>query len=299
MSKILENNAKPFLKWAGGKTQILNEIKNYYIFNSEITKYVEPFIGGGAVLFDILNKYALKDVYISDINADLINAYSCIKYNVEELIINLEEMEREFLKLDIDKRKEYYLLRRDEFNIIKFSSNDNIVKKSALMIFLNKTCFNGLYRVNKSNKFNVPFGDYKNPKICDTVNLINISKKIKNVNIVCDDYKKSIDIIDKGTFVYIDPPYRPISLTSSFTSYSKDSFDDKDQIELSEFVNKINKIGAKFLLSNSDPKNYNSEDNFFDDLYSNYNINRIFANRSINSKGNLRNKITELLISNF
>lgn len=299
MSKILENNAKPFLKWAGGKTQILNEIKNYYIFNSEITKYVEPFIGGGAVLFDILNKYDLKDVYISDINADLINAYSCIKYNVEELIINLEEMEREFLKLDIDKRKEYYLLRRDEFNIIKFSSNDNIVKKSALMIFLNKTCFNGLYRVNKSNKFNVPFGDYKNPKICDTVNLINISKKIKNVNIVCDDYKKSIDIIDKGTFVYIDPPYRPISLTSSFTSYSKDSFDDKDQIELSEFVNKINKIGAKFLLSNSDPKNYNSEDNFFDDLYSNYNINRIFANRSINSKGNLRNKITELLISNF
>lgn len=299
MSKILENNAKPFLKWAGGKTQILNEIKNYYIFNSEITKYVEPFIGGGAVLFDILNKYDLKDVYISDINADLINAYSCIKYNVEELIINLEEMEREFLKLDIDKRKEYYLLRRDEFNIIKFSSNDNIVKKSALMIFLNKTCFNGLYRVNKSNKFNVPFGEYKNPKICDTVNLINISKKIKNVNIVCDDYKKSIDIIDKGTFVYIDPPYRPISLTSSFTSYSKDSFDDKDQIELSEFVNKINKIGAKFLLSNSDPKNYNSEDNFFDDLYSNYNINRIFANRSINSKGNLRNKITELLISNF
>lgn len=299
MSKILENNAKPFLKWAGGKTQILNEIKNYYIFNSEITKYVEPFIGGGAVLFDILNKYDLKDVYISDINADLINAYSCIKYNVEELIINLEEMEREFLKLDIEKRKEYYLLRRDEFNIIKFSSNDNIVKKSALMIFLNKTCFNGLYRVNKSNKFNVPFGDYKNPKICDTVNLINISKKIKNVNIVCDDYKKSIDIIDKGTFVYIDPPYRPISLTSSFTSYSKDSFDDKEQIELSEFVNKINKIGAKFLLSNSDPKNYNSEDNFFDDLYSNYNINRIFANRSINSKGNLRNKITELLISNF
>ena len=299
MSKILENNAKPFLKWAGGKTQILNEIKNYYIFNSEITKYVEPFIGGGAVLFDILNKYDLKDVYISDINADLINAYSCIKYNVEELIINLEEMEREFLKLDIEKRKEYYLLRRDEFNIIKFSSNDNIVKKSALMIFLNKTCFNGLYRVNKSNKFNVPFGDYKNPKICDTVNLIIISKKIKNENIVCDDYKKSIDIIDKGTFVYIDPPYRPISLTSSFTSYSKDSFDDKEQIELSEFVNKINKIGAKFLLSNSDPKNYNSEDNFFDDLYSNYNINRIFANRSINSKGNLRNKITELLISNF
>lgn len=299
MSGVLDNNAKPFLKWAGGKTQILNEIRNYYIFNSEITKYVEPFIGGGAVLFDILNQYDIKEVYISDINADLINTYSCIKNNVEELILLLENMEREFLKLDIEKRKEYYLLRRDEFNIIKFIYDEHAVKKSALMIFLNKTCFNGLYRVNKSNKFNVPFGDYKNPKICDTVNLINISKKLKNVNIFCEDYKKSLDIIDNSTFVYIDPPYRPISLTSSFTSYSKDSFDDKDQIELSEFINQINKIGAKFLLSNSDPRNNNPKDNFFDDLYSNYNINRIFANRSINSKGNLRNKITELLISNF
>ena len=206
MSGVLDNNAKPFLKWAGGKTQILNEIRNYYIFNSEITKYVEPFIGGGAVLFDILNQYDIKEVYISDINADLINTYSCIKNNVqlhavvagtsiknnvEELILLLENMEREFLKLDIENRKEYYLLRRDEFNIIKFIYDEHAVKKSALMIFLNKTCFNGLYRVNKSNKFNVPFGDYKNPKICDTINLINISKKLKNVNIVCEDYKKS------------------------------------------------------------------------------------------------------------
>lgn len=299
MSEIFDNNAKPFLKWAGGKTQILNEIRKYYIFDSNITKYVEPFIGGGAVLFDILNQYNLEEVYISDINEDLIDTYSCIKNKVKELILILEKMERDFLKLDTESRRSYYLLKRDEFNIIKFSSDDNIVKKSALMIFLNKTCFNGLFRVNKSNKFNVPFGDYKNPKICDTINLVNISKKLKNVDIVCEDYKKSLDIIDNSTFVYIDPPYRPISLTSSFTSYSKDSFDDKDQKELSEFVNKINKIGAKFLLSNSDPRNNNSDDNFFDDLYSNYNINRIFANRSINSKGNLRNKITELLISNF
>ncbi|MFT4451353.1 DNA adenine methylase [Parvimonas sp. G1425] len=299
MSEIFDNNAKPFLKWAGGKTQILNEIRKYYIFDSNITKYVEPFIGGGAVLFDILNQYDLKEVYISDINADLINAYSCIKNNVEELILILENIEKEFLKLDIENRKEYYLSKREEFNNIEISSYKHIVKKSVLMIFLNKTCFNGLFRVNKSNKFNVPFGDYKNPKICDTVNLMNISKKLKNVNIVCDDYKKSFNVIDSNTFVYIDPPYRPISLTSSFTSYSKDSFDDKDQIELSEFINQINKIGAKFLLSNSDPRNNNSNDNFFDDLYSNYNINRIFANRSINSKGSLRNKITELLISNF
>ncbi|AXU10686.1 DNA adenine methylase [Parvimonas micra] len=299
MSEIFDNNAKPFLKWAGGKTQILNEIRKYYIFDSNITKYVEPFIGGGAVLFDILNQYNLEEVYISDINEDLIDTYSCIKNKVKELILILEKMERDFLKLDIESRRSYYLSKRDEFNVIKFSSDDNIIKKSALMIFLNKTCFNGLFRVNKSNKFNVPFGDYKNPKICDTINLVNISKKLKNVDIVCEDYKKSLDIIDNSTFVYIDPPYRPISLTSSFTSYSKDSFDDKDQKELSKFVNKINLIGAKFLLSNSDPRNNNSDDNFFDDLYSNYNINRIFANRSINSKGNLRNKITELLISNF
>lgn len=299
MSEIFDNNAKPFLKWAGGKTQILNDIRKYYIFDNNITKYVEPFIGGGAVLFDILNKYDLKEVYISDINAELINTYTCIKNNVEDLILMLGDIEKEFLRLDFESRKEYYILKRKEFNNIEISSDKYFIKKSALMIFLNKTCFNGLFRVNKANKFNVPFGDYKNPKICDIINLKTISKKLKNVNIVCDDYKKSLDVIDNNTFVYIDPPYRPISLTSSFTSYSKNSFNDKEQIELSEFVNSINKIGAKFLMSNSDPKNYNSDDNFFDELYSNYNINRVFANRSINSKGNLRNKITELLISNF
>lgn len=299
MSENFDNNAKPFLKWAGGKTQILNDIRKYYIFDNNITKYVEPFIGGGAVLFDILNKYDLKEVYISDINADLINTYSCIKNKVENLILMLEDIEKEFLRLNFEKRKEYYMLKREEFNNIEISSCDYFIKKSALMIFLNKTCFNGLFRVNKSNKFNVPFGDYKNPKICDAINLRSISKKLKNVNIVCDDYKKSLEVIDNNTFVYIDPPYRPISLTSSFTSYNKSSFNDKEQVELSEFVNNINKIGAKFLMSNSDPKNYNSDDNFFDDLYSEYNINRILANRSINSKGNLRNKITELLISNF
>jgi DNA adenine methylase len=299
LSENFDNIAKPFLKWAGGKTQILNDIRKYYIFDNNITKYVEPFIGGGAVLFDILNKYDLKEVYISDINADLINTYSCIKNKVENLILILEDIEKEFLRLNFEKRKEYYMLKRDEFNNIETSSCECLIKKSALMIFLNKTCFNGLFRVNKSNKFNVPFGDYKNPKICDTINLRSISKKLKNVNIVCDDYKKSLEVIDNNTFVYIDPPYRPISLTSSFTSYSKSSFNDKEQVELSEFINNINKIGAKFLMSNSDPKNYNSNDNFFDDLYSNYNINRILANRSINSKGNLRNKITELLISNF
>lgn len=292
---------KPFLKWAGGKKQLISEIQKYYPFdNRNIKKYAEPFIGGGAVLFDILNKYEIDDVYISDVNKELIITYNTVKNYSRELISILKEYQEEYYKATETKRKEIYLEKRQEFNILK-QQNDtkNNVVQAALMIFLNKTCFNGLYRENKKGYFNVPMGNYKNPLICDEENLRIASEKLKKVSIHLVSYEKSYDFIDEKTFVYLDPPYRPLNKTSSFTSYTKDNFTDKEQLELAEYVSKLNKKGAKILLSNSDPKNYDENDNFFDEIYSEYKINRILATRMINSKAEKRGQISEILISNF
>ena len=289
---------KPFLKWAGGKGQLIDKIEKFYPFDNKINKYAEPFIGGGAVLFDILNKFELEKIYISDVNFELLNCYKVIKEKVKELINELKVFEDRFLVKVKEDRKEYYYAKREQFNKLKLENNNEEVKRAALMIFLNRTCFNGLYRVNKKGLFNVPMGDYKNPKICDEENLINISEKLKNVDIIHGDYKKSYDFIDKNTFVYFDPPYRPLNQTSSFTSYTEYTFEDEQQIELSKYFKLLNKKGAKLLLSNSDPKNENIEDNFFDDLYKGFDINRIEANRAINSNGGKREKITEILVSN-
>lgn len=296
-----ENNmVKPFLKWAGGKSQLLKEIEKYYPFDNKITKYAEPFVGGGAVLFDILSKYNLSEVYISDINAELINAYAVVRDNINELISLLSKYQNEYLSLEIEKRKVYYIQKRDRFNELKLRSNENKnIEKATLMIFLNKTCFNGLFRVNKKGFFNVPMGAYKNPLICDEINLRAVSEKLKNVKIVCGDYKKSASFIDEHTFVYFDPPYRPITETASFTAYTENLFNDEKQIELSKFVECINKIGAKVVVSNSDPKNSNTDDNFFDIIYARYKIKRVEATRMINCNSEARGKIKELLISNF
>lgn len=294
-----EVKIKPFLKWAGGKGQLIEKIERFYPFDKKINKYAEPFIGGGAVLFDILNKFELEKIYISDVNLELLNCYKVIKEKVQELINELKGFENEFLVKVKEERKEYYYTKREQFNKLKLKNNNEEVKRAALMIFLNRTCFNGLYRVNKKGLFNVPMGDYKNPKICDEENLINISKKLKNVDIIHGDYKKSYDFIDENTFVYFDPPYRPLNQTSSFTSYTEYTFGDKEQVELSEYFKLLNEKGAKLLLSNSDPKNENIEDNFFDDLYKEFDINRIEASRAINSNGGKRGKVTEVLISNI
>lgn len=295
-----EKTVKPFLKWAGGKGQLLHEIKKYYPFNTEITKYAEPFVGGGAVLFDILGKYDLKEIYISDINVELMNAYKMVRDNIDALVENLYLLQNEFSFLDTEDRKYYYNKIRNKFNDLKVNgdTNENI-EKAALMIFLNKTCFNGLYRVNKKGQFNVPMGAYKNPLICDEENLRLVSEKLQDVTIVCGDYREAADFIDEKTFVYFDPPYRPLTETSGFTAYTENLFNDAEQIELAKFVDLMDKKGAKIVISNSDPKNTNLEDNFFDDIYSKHNINRVEANRMINSKGASRGKIKELLISNF
>lgn len=293
--------AKPFLKWAGGKSQLLSEIEKYYPFkNGMITKYAEPFVGGGAVLFDILNKYDLEAVYISDINAELINTYRIIQNNIDDLIFFLEIMQSEFIQMDIVRRKEYYLAKRARFNDLKVNGDSNInSEKAALMIFLNKTCFNGLFRVNKKGYFNVPMGSYKNPLICDEANLRAASKFLQGIDIICGDYRKSESFIDEKTFVYFDPPYRPLSDTSSFTAYTEYLFDDEEQVKLARFVDKMNEKGAKIVVSNSDPKNYNIDDDFFDNIYSAHKIKRVEANRMINCNGEARGKVRELLIANF
>ncbi|EAI3906325.1 DNA adenine methylase [Campylobacter lari] len=303
MNKINSNynkKIKPFLKWAGGKSQLISEIEKYYPFdNKKITKYAEPFVGGGAVLFDILEKYNLNEIYISDINAELINTYCVIKDDISGLIFSLEKMRKNFISLSKENRKTYYLQQREKFNNLKFSKNESLnIEKAALMIFLNKSCFNGLYRVNKKGMFNVPMGSYKNPNIYDEENLIAISEKLKNVNIIHGDYTLSYNFIDENTFVYIDPPYRPLNNTSNFTSYTEKCFDDEEQIKLAEFIYKIHNKRAKIVISNSDPKNVDKNDDFFDSIYSSYNIERVNATRMISSKSSSRARINELLISN-
>lgn len=296
-----KKSVKPFLKWAGGKGQLLHEIEKYYPFaDKKITKYAEPFVGGGAVLFNILDKYELKEVYISDTNEELINTYRIIRDDINELIPLLTIMQNEFIPISTEHRKAYYFKKRERFNELKINGNANVnIEKAAIMLFLNKTCFNGLYRVNKKGLFNVPMGSYKNPLICDEENLRAVSEKLQNVTIVCEDYSKSADFIDDRTFVYFDPPYRPITDTASFTAYTENPFNDEEQIKLAKFVDAMNNKSAKILVSNSDPKNSNPNDNFFDNIYSSHIIKRVNATRMINSNSEARGKIKELLISNF
>ncbi len=292
---------KPFVKWAGGKGQLLSDIRKLYPkeLGVKIKKYAEPFIGGGAVLFDILSNFELEEIYIGDINSELINTYKTIRDNIEQLICKLSLIQNEFISLDTEGRKIYYYEKRNRFNGLKLNSETINIEKAVLFIFLNKTCFNGLYRVNKKGFFNVPIGSYKNPTICDENNLNNLSRALRNVTIVCGDYKECEKFVDKNTFVYFDPPYRPLTETSSFTSYTEDIFNDTSQIELAEFISSLNKKGAKIVVSNSDPKNTNENDNFFDELYKDYIIKRVEATRMINSNGESRGKISELLIANY
>ncbi len=292
---------KPFVKWAGGKTALLESIKKNYPkeLGEKINKYCEPFVGGGAVLFDILSNYDMKEVYISDSNEELIDVYKTIRNNVDELVASLKKIENEYIPLNDEKRKEYYYGKREDYNKYILKDIVDEVYGSALFIFLNRTCFNGLYRVNKKGLFNVPIGSYKNPRICDEKNLRNISFKLKKVKIVCTSYDKSYNFIDENTLVYFDPPYRPLTKTAAFTSYDKDSFDDNMQIELANYYRKVSEAGAVAILSNSDPKNIDDNDNFFDDLYKGFIINRVEAKRRINSKASKRGNVSELLITNY
>ena len=290
---------KPFLKWAGGKSQILDEIRSKYPAGLGATtkKYAEPFVGGGAVLFDVLSKYDMEEVYISDVNRELIQTYIAIRDNATQLVAFLKDLEARYLNANDDVRKEIYYSTRERFNVLK-TVNSESVEIAALFMFLNRTCFNGLYRVNSHGAFNVPQGSYKKPTICDERTLIAVSEKLRGVEAVCADYKESREFIDGNTFVYFDPPYRPLTVTASFTSYTENGFGDKEQAELAAFIDETSKCGASIVASNSDPKNTDKSDDFFDRLYAQHEIVRIYAGRAINSVGSSRGKISELLIAN-
>ena len=292
--------AKPFIKWAGGKTQLLTQIENILPHNLEEAEhftYIEPFVGGGAMLFHMLQKYTnIGRVIINDINPNLITAYRVIRDTPERLITDLKMLQREFRQNSNEEaRKEYFLRIRKSYN----EDTHNDVTNTAMFIFLNRTCFNGLYRVNSKGYFNVPFGKYTNPTICDEELLLEDSKILQNVEILCGDYTLIERYVDNNTFIYFDPPYRPLSTTSSFTSYSKENFDDTEQTRLAHFFARLSRYGCKMMLSNSDCCAQNPNDTFFENLYGNFIIDKVHASRFVNAIPSKRGKLTEILVRNY
>ena len=296
--------AKPFLKWAGGKGQLIEQLRARIPESIKrsgiIEKYIEPFVGGGAVFFWLAQEYRIKKAYLYDINQEIILAYQTIKQDVEILIHELGKLQKEYLKRGDVDREDFYYDRRHEYNgFIKSEYKNNIVRRTALIVFLNKTCFNGLFRVNSQGLFNVPFGRYSNPTICDVENLLTVSKLLQSAEIRCADFSKCIDKVDNQSLVYLDPPYRPISATANFTNYSNRVFDDTEQKRLKQVIDTLNKKSAFVMLSNSDPKNNDPKDNFFDVLYQKYNVNRLKASRMINCNAERRGLISEILVTNY
>jgi len=274
---------QPFIKWVGGKRGLIEQILP--LFPKDFNDYYEPFVGGGAIFFELFTKGLLynKKVILSDINGELINTYKVIKNNPFELINNLEQFKKQHTKEFYYKIRE--LDRKENYNEL---SN---LEKATRFIYLNKTCFNGLYRVNKKGYFNTPIGSYKNPNIANRDVILSASKALQNVQIVQQSFKEIIKQAKKDDLVYFDPPYYPLNNSSNFTSYDSNCFLENEQFELFELFDKLSDIGIKIVQSNSDTK-------FIKDLYKNYDIKIVNANRFINSKGNGRGKITEVLIRN-
>ena len=295
--------ASPVLKWAGGKGMLLPQLAERFpnkLRCGLIKKYIEPFVGGGAVFFDISNSYYFEEAYLFDINPELVILYNAIKNNVFELINELDTLQKAYFSAI--NRKEFYYLMRNEYNAFDKKVNANnyslsFIRRAALTVFLNRTCFNGLFRVNSKGLFNVPMGSYKSPRILDTEHLIAVSKALSKATILLTDFSKVLEFADKHTFIYYDPPYRPLR-DSSFTSYAVEPFDDNEQIRLKTIFTKVHQLGALQMISNSDPTNV-GPDPFFDDLYKDYNIYRILAKRLINANPDGRSEIREILITNY
>lgn len=299
--------AKPFLKWVGGKRQLLEQFEELYPTKLKLKKiknYYEPFVGGGAVFFDVAQKYEIENAFLYDINEELILTYKVIQKDVNKLIEFLYKYDLFYKKLNEKKQKEYYYEIRENFNLQRFNIDynkysENWIPRAAQTIFLNRTCFNGLFRFNSKGGFNSPMGRYKNPKILDEQNLLSVSKLFEIATIRKADFKEVRNDIKNNSFVYFDPPYRPISETASFTSYSKFNFQDDEQLQLASLFYDLNEQGHYLMLSNSDPKNTNPEDDFFETIYANFNIQRVDAKRSINSDPNKRNSIKEIVVTNY
>lgn len=299
MKSTISTAAKPFLKWAGGKTQLLPAIESYlpqdFSSQEEVT-YIEPFVGGGALLFHLLQKYPnIKRAVINDINPHLINAYQTIKLFPEELIVLLTDIQQKYRDLkNPDPQKDFFLKIRTDFNARALT----MIEDAAYMIFLNRTCFNGLYRENSKGDFNVAFGRYENPCICDAALIRSDSAILQKVEILRGDFSQVKSYTKGYTFIYFDPPYRPLNPTS-FTSYSKESFNDREQIRLKEFYSTMSSKGCNLLLSNSDGSAQDPDNTYLDALYSDHIISRVFARRSISRSGDKRGPIPELLIRNY
>jgi len=287
IEQIVSNRPKPFVKWVGGKRQLLAQFKNYGLyppdkFNPLVNTYFEPFVGGGAVFFDLLPKKAV----ISDSNTELVTTYNVIKNDVEALIYSLNN--------------DNYIYDKERFLEVRALPKErelSDLETAARFIYLNRTCFNGMYRVNKSGHFNVPFGTYANPLICDEVNLRKVSESLKDVTIKNQDYKKILNKTKKGDFVYFDPPYHPASATASFTSYTADGFTSEQQVELRDTFLELHKRGCCVMLSNSDT-------DFINDIYRELAkegivIKKVSAGRAINSNSAKRGKVQEVLVTNY
>lgn len=292
--------AKPFLKWAGGKTQLLPTLESFLpveLQSKKTVTYIEPFIGGGAMLFSVLQKYSnIKKAVICDINIHLIKAYVAVRNAPQELIGFLANIQCRYYALTKEEdRKDFYLNIRDKFN----NGNLSDIEEAAYLIFLNRTCFNGLYRENSKGSFNVPFGRYSNPTICDDNLILSDSSVLQKVDIIHDDFSNTESFVDGYTFVYCDPPYRPLNATSNFNSYVKVAFNDDEQVRLKMFVDKLSANGCHVMLSNSDSRMGDENRDFFDELYREYIIERVFAKRCINANPKKRGALTELLIRNY
>ncbi len=269
----------PILKWAGGKRQLLSQIDKY--LPKGINKYIEPFLGGGALFFYLLP----KEAFLIDLNEELINIYKVIQDNVDKLIKLLKVHKKN------NNKEFYYKIRHIDKNPKKFINLSNI-ERAARMIYLNKTCFNGLYRVNSKGEFNVPYGRYRNPNICDEKNLKTVYQVLKGVRIINSDFEICLDFAEKDDFIYFDPPYQPISTTANFTSYTKENFNKEDQVRLFKVYEELDNRGCKVMLSNS----YNE---FILDLYKKYDLKTVYARRAINSDASGRGQIKEVLIINY
>ena len=292
--------AKPFIKWVGGKSQLIEQLDAQLpadFGNWDNVTYIEPFVGGGAMLFYLLQRYPnIQRAVINDINQDLVICYKTVRDSLGLLIESLKDIEKTYLALQTEeKRKDFFMAARERYNEKGLDPIENTTK----FFFLNRTCFNGLYRVNKKGLFNVPFGKYANPTICDPNTLRKDSELLQRVEILTGDFEDTFDYANGNTFFYFDPPYRPLSDTSSFNDYTKEAFNDDAQIRLKKYCDKINDAGYKFMLSNSDCKGKDEKDNFFDMLYEAYQIERVWASRSINSNPNKRGKLTEILVHNY
>jgi DNA adenine methylase len=296
--------ARPFLKWAGGKTQLLSVlIESLPPRPKDGYNYAEAFLGGGALFFELTNRGWIKTATLNDANPELILCYKTIRDSLAPVLVELRKIEDSFSK-NLELQSDFFYQAREEWNSeicesVDFYPKKDVVRRVALTIFLNKTCYNGLFRVNRKGEFNTPFGKYKNPTICDEANLRSVSESLQNVELLCGDYSDLNSEKVSFDFIYFDPPYRPLTTSASFTAYNKSGFNDENQRELADFVENVSKKGTQILLSNSDPKVANPDDEFFDELYEGFHIKRILASRMINSKGDGRGKITEILVSNY